>query len=43
MTFDPLQLPVLNQWKSPRAGDYVLGMEPGTGHVGGMKLLGVLG
>lgn len=37
MTFDPLQLPVLNQWKSPRAGDYVLGMEPGTGHVGGYE------
>lgn len=30
------QLPVMNQWKSPRAGDYVLGMEPGTGHVGGL-------
>ena len=35
MTLDPEQLPILNQWKSPRAGDYVLGMEPGTGHVGG--------
>ncbi len=30
------QLPIMNQWKSPRAGDYVLGMEPGTGHVGGL-------
>lgn len=35
MTLNPEQLPILNQWKSPRAGDYVLGMEPGTGHVGG--------
>ena len=33
--FDPKQLPVLNQWKSQRCGDYALGMEPGTSHVGG--------
>jgi hypothetical protein len=36
MFLNPKQLPVINQWKSPRAGDYVLGMEPGTGHVGGI-------
>lgn len=30
------QLPILNQWKSSCAGDYALGMEPGTGHVGGL-------
>ncbi len=36
MTLDAHQLPIMNQWKSPRAGDYVLGMEPGTGHVGGL-------
>lgn len=36
MELDARQLPVMNQWKSPRAGDYVLGMEPGTGHVGGL-------
>lgn len=29
------QLPILNQWKSECAGDYALGLEPGTGHVGG--------
>lgn len=33
--FDPRQLPVLNQWRNPRAGDYGLGIEPGTSHVGG--------
>lgn len=33
--FDPEQLPVLNQWKSQRCGDYALGIEPGTSHVGG--------
>lgn len=33
--FNPQELPVLNQWKSPRAGDYALGLEPGTAHVGG--------
>ena len=33
--FDPKHLPILNQWKSPRAGDYALGLEPGTAHVGG--------
>lgn len=36
MTINTKQLPILNQWKSPRAGDYALGMEPGTGHVGGL-------
>jgi len=36
MTMNSKQLPIMNQWKSPRAGDYVLGMEPGTGHVGGL-------
>jgi len=30
------QLPILNQWKSLCAGDYALGLEPGTGHVGGL-------
>lgn len=29
------ELPVLNQWKCPRAGDYAMGLEPGTCHVGG--------
>ena len=33
--FNPQQLPILNQWKSPRSGDYALGLEPGTAHVGG--------
>lgn len=33
--FDPEKLPVLNQWKSPKSGDYALGLEPGTCHVGG--------
>ncbi len=37
MTMNTKQLPIMNQWKSPRAGDYVLGMEPGTGHVGGLE------
>lgn len=37
MTLDPIQLPVLNQWKSMKSGDYVLGVEPGTGHVGGLE------
>ena len=32
---DPEALPVLNQWNSPRSGDYALGLEPGTAHVGG--------
>lgn len=36
MSIDASQLPILNEWKSPRAGDYVLGMEPGTGNVGGL-------
>ena len=36
MTMNANQLPVLNEWQSPRAGDYVLGMEPGTGSVGGV-------
>ncbi|HHV10625.1 MAG TPA: aldose 1-epimerase family protein [Clostridiales bacterium] len=36
MNLNAHQLPIMNQWKSPRAGDYVLGMEPGTGHVGGL-------
>ena len=36
MTMNANQLPVLNEWQSPRAGDYVLGMEPGTGSVGGL-------
>ena len=31
------ELPVLNIWKNPRAGDYTLGLEPGTCHVGGKK------
>lgn len=35
LKFDPEQLPILNEWKSPRAGDYALGLEPGTAHVGG--------
>ena len=35
LKFDPEQLPVLNEWKSQRAGDYALGLEPGTAHVGG--------
>ena len=26
-------LPVLTQWISPMAGDYALGLEPGTCHV----------
>lgn len=33
--FDPKELPILNEWKSPRAGDYALGLEPATAHVGG--------
>lgn len=33
--FDSHALPVLNHWKNPRAGDYGLGIEPGTSHVGG--------
>ncbi|MDD3337703.1 MAG: aldose 1-epimerase family protein [Lachnospiraceae bacterium] len=33
--FNPQVLPVLNQWSSPRSGDYALGIEPGTCHVGG--------
>lgn len=36
MHLDAHQLPVLNQWKSECAGDYALGLEPGTGHVGGL-------
>ena len=35
LKFNPRELPVLNQWKSPRSGDYALGLEPGTAHVGG--------
>lgn len=35
LTFRTEQLPVLNQWKSERSGDYGLGIEPGTCHVGG--------
>lgn len=35
--FDPVRLPWLNHWKCPRAGDYVLGVEPGNCHVGGRK------
>lgn len=35
LKINPDQLPVLNQWKSMRAGDYALGLEPGTAHVGG--------
>lgn len=33
--FNPQQLPILNEWRSPRSGDYGLGIEPGTCHVGG--------
>jgi galactose mutarotase-like enzyme len=33
--FDPKQLPWLNHWKCPRAGEYALGIEPGTCHVAG--------
>jgi len=33
--YDPTQLPWLNHWKCPRAGDYALGIEPGNCHVGG--------
>jgi hypothetical protein len=35
--FDPTRLPWLNHWKCPRAGDYVLGVEPGNCHVAGRK------
>ena len=35
ITFNPQQLPILNEWRNPRAGDYGLGIEPGTCHVGG--------
>ncbi|MEG0585599.1 MAG: aldose 1-epimerase family protein [Christensenellaceae bacterium] len=35
--FDPTALPVLNHWKCARAGDYGLGIEPGTCNVGGRK------
>ena len=37
MTLNADHLPVMNEWQSPRAGDYVLGMEPGTGTVGGLE------
>ena len=37
MQLNAKQLPILNQWKSSCAGDYALGMEPGTGHVGGLE------
>lgn len=35
--FDPSQLPWLNHWKCPRAGDYVLGVEPSNCHVSGRE------
>ena len=35
ITVDTKQLPILNQWRSVAAGDYALGLEPGTSHVGG--------
>ena len=35
MTIDTRQLPILNHWRSIAAGDYALGLEPGTSHVGG--------
>lgn len=31
------ELPILNHWKNPKAGDYGLGLEPGTCHVGGRQ------
>ena len=33
VSYDAAQLPVLTQWISPMAGDYALGLEPGTCHV----------
>lgn len=35
LRFDPTALPWLNHWKCPRAGDYALGLEPGTCNVSG--------
>lgn len=35
LRFNPQQLPTLNHWRSPRSGDYAMGLEPGTAHVGG--------
>jgi len=35
--FDATALPILNHWKNPAAGDYGLGIEPGTSHVGGRE------
>ncbi|WP_455583028.1 aldose 1-epimerase family protein [Dysosmobacter sp.] len=35
--YDADALPVLTQWVSPAAGDYALGLEPGTCHVEGLS------
>ncbi|MCL2579234.1 MAG: aldose 1-epimerase family protein [Oscillospiraceae bacterium] len=35
--YDSERLPVLAQWKSMRAGDYALGIEPGTSFIRGRK------
>ena len=37
MCYDSLKLPVLSQWKCMRAGDYALGIEPGTSFIRGRK------
>ena len=37
ISYDAEQLPVLTQWISPMAGDYALGLEPGTCHVEGLS------
>ena len=37
ISYDSERLPVLAQWKSMAAGDYALGIEPGTSHIRGRK------
>ena len=36
VSYDTRELPVLTQWKSRAAGDYVVGLEPGNCHVEGI-------